>query len=168
MAADKAATLSPKQSPMQKKSFRRATASDAGTVRDITRAAYTKWVAAIGREPKPMTANYEQVVLDHVIDLLEEDGRPIALIEIIPGPSHLLIENIAVLPDRHGEGIGGVLLKQAETIARSLGANELRLYINAKFSTNLSFYAHRGFSEFFREPHAAGGEIVHMKKLVEG
>jgi hypothetical protein len=28
-------------------------------VRDITRAAYTKWVAAIGREPKPMTANYE-------------------------------------------------------------------------------------------------------------
>jgi hypothetical protein len=29
-------------------------------VRDITRAAYTKWVAVIGREPKPMTANYEQ------------------------------------------------------------------------------------------------------------
>jgi hypothetical protein len=29
-------------------------------VRDITRAAYTKWVAAIGREPQPMTANYEQ------------------------------------------------------------------------------------------------------------
>jgi hypothetical protein len=33
-------------------------------------AAYTKWVAAIGREPKPMTANYEQAVIDHVIDLL--------------------------------------------------------------------------------------------------
>jgi hypothetical protein len=29
-------------------------------VRDITRAAYTKWVAVIGREPKPMTANCEQ------------------------------------------------------------------------------------------------------------
>ena len=153
---------------MQKKSFRRATASDAGTVRDITRAAYTKWVAAIGREPKPMTANYEQAVLDHVVDLLQEDGRPIALIEIIPGPSHLLIENIAVLPDRHGEGIGGVLLEHAETIARSHGVNELRLYTNAKFSTNLSFYVHRGFSEFLREPHAAGGETVHMKKLVEG
>ena len=115
-----------------------------------------------------MTANYEQAVADHVIDLFEEGGRPIGLIEVIPRPSHLLIENVAVLPDRHGEGIGGVLLKQAETIARSLGANELRLYTNAKFSTNLSFYAHRGFSEFFREPHAAGGEIVHMKKLVEG
>jgi len=83
---------------MQKKSFRRATASDAGTVRDVTRAAYAKQVAAIGREPKQMTANDEQAVPDHAIDLLEEDRRPIALIEIIPSPSHLLIENIAVLP----------------------------------------------------------------------
>lgn len=58
----------------------------------------------IGREPKPMTANYEQAAADHVIDLVEEDGRPIALIEVIPRPSHLLIENVAVLPDRHGEG----------------------------------------------------------------
>lgn len=115
-----------------------------------------------------MTANYEQAVRDHVIDLLEEDGRPIALIEIIPKPSHLLIENIAVLPERHREGIGGVLLKQAETIARPLGVNELRLYTNAKFSTNLSFYARRGFSEFLREPHVAGGEIVHMRKIDRG
>jgi hypothetical protein len=60
MTADKAAILS----PMQKKSLRRATASDAGTVRDITRGAYAKQVAAIGREPKPMTANDEQAVLD--------------------------------------------------------------------------------------------------------
>jgi GNAT superfamily N-acetyltransferase len=122
----------------------------------------------IGREPKSMTANYELAVRDHVIDLLEEAGRRIALIEIIPRPPHLLIENIAVLPETHGEGIGGVLLKQAETIARSLGVNELLLYINAKFSTNLSFYAKRGFSEFLREPHIAGGEIVHMKKSIEG
>jgi GNAT superfamily N-acetyltransferase len=151
---------------MQKRSFRRATPADAGTVRDITRAAYAKWVAVIGREPKPMTANYDAAVAAHIVDLLEEDGRPIALIEIIPNPSYLLIENVAVRPERHGEGIGGVLLERAETIARSLSVNELRLYTNAKFSTNLSFYAHCGFGEFSREPHAAGGEIVHMKKLI--
>ena len=93
-------------------------------------------------------------MLDRVIDLLEEDGRPIALIEIIPSPSQLLIENIAVLPDRYGEGIGEMLLEPAETIARSLGVNELRvnewrLYTDAKFSTNLSFYARRGFLSIF-------------------
>ena len=115
-----------------------------------------------------MTANYEEAVRHHVIDLLEEEGRPIALIEMIPGPSHLLIENIAVLPERYGEGIGGMLLTQAETIARSFGVNELRLYTNAQFVSNLSFYAHRSFVEFLREPHSAGGEIVHMKKSLEG
>jgi GNAT superfamily N-acetyltransferase len=113
-----------------------------------------------------MTANYEQAVADHIIDLLEEGGRPIALIEVIPKPSHLLIENVAVLPDRHGNGIGGLLLERAETIARSFGLSELRLYTNATFSTNISFYARRGFEEFLCEPHAAG-EVVHMKKSVE-
>jgi GNAT superfamily N-acetyltransferase len=152
---------------MKKRSFRRATPADAGTVRDITRAAYAKWVAVIGREPKPMSADYDKAVAAHVIDLLEEDGRPIALIEIIPKLSHLLIENIAVRPERHGEGIGGMLLERAQTIARSLSVNELRLYANAKFATNLSFYARRGFVEFLREPHVAGGEIVHMKKSIE-
>jgi hypothetical protein len=43
----------------------------------------------------------------------------------------------------------------------------LRLYTNALFSANISFYAHRGFEEFLREPHAAGGEVVHMKKTIE-
>ena len=114
-----------------------------------------------------MTANYEQAVAEHVIDLLEQRGRPIALIEMILQPSHLLIENVAVLPDRHGEGIGGSLLKRADAVARSLGVSELRLYTNALFSANISFYAHRGFEEFLREPHAAGGEVVHMKKTVE-
>jgi GNAT superfamily N-acetyltransferase len=152
---------------MQKQSFRRATSADASTVREITRAAYTKWVAVIGREPRPMTANYEQAVIDHVIDLLEEDGRPIALIELIPEPSHLLIENVAVLPDWQGRGIGTVLLGHAETVARSLQLNEMRLYSNALFLTNISFYAHRGFSEFLREQHAKWGGVVHMKKSVE-
>ena len=114
-----------------------------------------------------MTANYEQAVIDHIIDILEEGGRPIALIEVVAEPSYLLIENVAVLPDWHGKGIGGVLLERAETIARSLRLNELRLYTNAMFATNIAFYAHRGFSEFLREQHAPLGVVVHMKKSIE-
>ena len=156
---------------MNKQSFRRATPADADTVRDITHAAYTKWIAVIGRKPKPMTADYDKAVVNNVIDLLEEDGRPIALIEMIPelsfDPAHLLIENIAVMPERHGEGIGTVLLERAQTIARAFGVNEMRLYFNAKFAANHLFYARRGFVEFTREPHPAGGEIVHMKKSLE-
>ena len=157
---------------MNKHSFRRATAADAATVRDITHAAYAKWIAVIGRKPKPMTVDYDKAVVKNVIDLLEEDGRPIALIEMIPElssePAHLLIENIAVMPQRHGEGIGSVLLKRAHSVGRSFGAKELRLYFHEKFVANHLFYARRGFVEFARELHPAGGEIVHMKKSIEG
>lgn len=152
--------------PIQKQ-FRRATSADASTVRETTRAAYTKWVAVIGREPKPMMANYEQAVIDHIIDLLEMDARPVGLVEVTPQSSHLLIENVAVLPDWHGKGVGGSFFERAETIARSLRLNELRLYTNAMFATNISFYAHRGFAEFLREQDARWGGVVHMRKAVE-
>ncbi len=40
---------------------------------------------------------------------------PVALIEVIPQATHLLIENIAVLPNQQGKGLGDLLLNHAET-----------------------------------------------------
>ena len=42
--------------------IRRAGPSDALAVRELTRQAYAKWVPVIGREPTPMTADYERIV----------------------------------------------------------------------------------------------------------
>ena len=146
--------------------MRRATLADAPAVRDLTRAAYAKWIPLIGREPKPMTADYERAVVDHIIDLYEDNNLPVALIEVMPQASCLLIENIAVHPSQQGKGLGDLLLSHAETIARSLHLNELQLYTNAAFSSNIEFYARRGFQEFHREPFPAGGVTVHMKKMI--
>jgi GNAT superfamily N-acetyltransferase len=66
-----------------------------------------------------MTADYERAVADHIIDLWEEGGQLLALIEMIPAQDHLLIENIAVRPDQQGKGLGGKLLHHAEGIARA-------------------------------------------------
>ena len=149
---------------MQQMFFRRASTADIGEVRELTRTAYAKWIPLIGREPMPMTADYTKAVAEHIIELYEQNGRLIGLIEVIPTPSHLLVENIAVLPAMQGNGIGDQLLRHAETVARSLQLPELRLYTNSAFATNLSFYQRRGFQEFRREPLATGGEVVHMKK----
>jgi len=146
--------------------IRRATPADATTIRDLTRLAYAKWVPLIGREPRPMTVNYDRAVIDHVIDLYEIDGKVVALVEVVPQAQHLLIENIAVRPDYQGRRIGDFLLDQAETIARSLHLAELRLYTNAAFISNIEFYARRGFQEFHREPFPAGGVTVYMKKMI--
>jgi GNAT superfamily N-acetyltransferase len=146
--------------------FRRASAADAAAVRALTRAAYVKWVALIGREPKPMTADYDHAVRAHMIDLYERGGDLLGLVEIIPQPDHLLIENIAVRPDQQGKGLGDILLAHAEDCARSLGLGEVRLYTNAMFAANLAFYAKRGYAEFRRETLAPGAVAVHMRKPI--
>jgi N-acetylglutamate synthase-like GNAT family acetyltransferase len=144
--------------------FRRATLADAAEVRALTRAAYDKWVSLIGREPKPMTADYEAAVVEHLVDLYESDGRLLGLVEMIPQPDHLLIENLAVHPSCQGKGLGDLLLKRAEERAGSLGLSETRLYTNEKFAANLAFYAKRGYSEFFRETFPTGAVAIHMRK----
>jgi hypothetical protein len=54
--------------------IRSATPADAAAIRNIVRAAYAKWVPALGREPLPMQADYERAVREHQIDLLYIDG----------------------------------------------------------------------------------------------
>src|SRR5947207_6523953 len=103
---------------MQTSQLRRATSADVANVQALTRSAYAKWVSLIGREPMPMTADYDRAVADHIIDLWEEHGQLLALIEAIPASDHLLIENIAVRPDQQGKGLGGKLLHHAEELAR--------------------------------------------------
>jgi hypothetical protein len=76
--------------------FRRAGATDAIAVRALTRAAYAKWIPIIGREPKPMGADYDVAVRDHLVDLLIDGENLLGLIEMIPNGDHLLIENVAV------------------------------------------------------------------------
>ena len=64
-------------------SLRRAEPADASAVRELTRAAYAKWVPVAGCEPLPMTADYDQAVKRHLIDLYEEGGELHALIETV-------------------------------------------------------------------------------------
>jgi GNAT superfamily N-acetyltransferase len=115
-----------------------------------------------------MTADYDRAVVEHIIDLLEEDGQLLALIETVPKNDHLLIENIAVRPDQQGKGFGGRLLTHAEDLARSLGFEEIELYTNSAFASNLAFYAKRGFEERRRGTIVPGTMTVFMTKRISG
>ena len=114
----------------------------------------------------PMTADYDHAVRAHWVDLYEEDGELIALIETIPQDDHLLIENVAVRPDRHNAGLGDALMRHAGALAREAGLTELRLYTNGAFARNLAFYAKRGFTEISREPSKLGGTLVRFHRLL--
>ena len=145
--------------------MRRAVASDAPAVRALTREAYAKWVPLIGREPKPMTADYEEAVRKHRIDLLHLEGALAALIETIAEADHLLIENVAVSPAFQGRGLGRKLMAHAEQLAASAGYREVRLYTNKLFAENVQLYSQLGY-QVDREEEFTGGIVVHMSKSV--
>ena len=147
--------------------LRRATSVDAALVRDLVRAAYAKWVPLLGREPKPMTADYDAAVRDHVVDLLRLNGEAAALIEMEPENDHLLVVNVAVSPDHQGLGYGRALLAHAEEFALSLGLKELRLYTSVHLTENVKLYERVGYKvdrEEEASPHL--GVFVYMSKHI--
>lgn len=145
--------------------LRQAVTSDAEAIRRLVRNAYAKWVPLIGREPLPMSADYEAALKMHRFDLLVEDDELGGLIETIRKSDHLLIENIAVTPECQGRGYGRMLMDHAEWLAASRGYSEIKLYTNKAFTENLTFYSKLGY-RVEREEAFMGGICVHMNKRV--
>ena len=147
--------------------LRQALASDAPAIRELTRSAYAKWVPLIGREPKPMTADYAAAVGKHRFDLLYVEGTLAALIETIREADHLLVENVAVSPSFQGRGLGRKLMAHAETLAAASGYGEIRLYTNQRFAENIELYRKLGY-RLDREEVLSIGTVVHMSKRLAG
>ncbi len=146
--------------------LRRGVSADAAELRRLTRAAYAKWVPLIGREPKPMGADYEAAVGNHRFDLLYLDGVLAGLVETIDEGDSLLVENVAVDPDFQGRGLGSKLMAHAEDVARSLGHAKITLYTNQRFTQNIQLYLRLGYSLDREEEIGAGIVRVHMSKVL--
>lgn len=145
--------------------LRRAAPADAGAVRDLTRAAYAKWVPVLGREPKPMTADYDVAVRNHFVDMLHLDGELAALIVMHPEADHLLIVNVAVSPNHQCRGYGRALLIHAEEVARFFGLEEMRLYTSVHLTENVKLYQRMGYKVDREEEISSHlGVFVYMSK----
>ncbi|WP_433474523.1 GNAT family N-acetyltransferase [Spirillospora sp. CA-142024] len=141
--------------------IRPATQADRPRIETIVEAAYTPWAELIGARPIPMDADYgAQIGAGQVF--VTGDG-PDGLIVLIPEDGTLLIENVAVAPDRHGQGIGRALLSFAEQHARTLTLPRMRLYTNELMTTNIALYERLGYRETSRED-IGGRYVVHMAK----
>ncbi len=126
--------------------IRPATAADAEAMSRIAVRAYGGYEELVGGRPHPMDDDYGEKVRQGLA-FVAEDGAVVGLLVLFPGDDHLLIENVAVDPDRQGEGIGRALLDRAESCALELRLPMLRLYTNAAMTRNLEMYGRLGYGE---------------------
>ena len=146
--------------------IRRAEPQHRAAVEAIVDAAYSVYVERIGKPPGPMLDDYARLIVECAVSVIEEpDGTIAALIVLLAKPDHLLLDNIAVRPDRQGHRIGRRLVAFAESEARRLGYGELRLYTHAMMTENIALYTRLGFVETGRG-REAGYERVFMRKPI--
>ena len=143
--------------------LRRATAADVPGIAAVTDAAYAPYIERIGRKPRPMTSDHAAAVGEHEVWLLDDGGDTIAVLELIDHDDHLWIENVAVMPQYQGGGLGRRLLDHAESLARARRRREVRLETNEHFTEDLAIYGKRGFEETDRIPRD-GTDVVQLRK----
>jgi GNAT superfamily N-acetyltransferase len=146
--------------------IRCARPADRAPIERIVRAAYGIYVERIGKPPGPMLDDYTALISDGRVSVLEEADRTMAaIIVLLPEPDHLLLDNIAVRPDRQGQGLGRRLIAFAEEQARRLGHSEVRLYTHEKMTENIALYTRLGFVETGRGQKAGYDRVFMTKRL---
>ncbi|HXV42129.1 MAG TPA: GNAT family N-acetyltransferase [Anaerolineae bacterium] len=146
--------------------IRRALPIDAEIVAAITAAAYAKYVPRLGREPQPMSADYNQMLAEHPVWLLCLGDQPAGLLVLMRAPDHLLIYNVAVSPAYQKQGLGRQLLAWAEKEAHEEGYSLIRLYTNEMMTENIALYQRCGYAEVARESYM-GSILIHMAKRLD-
>jgi len=144
---------------------RPASISDLNAIAQIVAAAYAKYIDRIGKAPGPMLDAYSVHIRNHRAWVIECDGMVAGLIVLLSENDHLLLDNAAVDPARHGRGIGRTLMRFAEREASRRGYSELRLYTHVTMAENLAMYPALGWQETGRGEQA-GYQRVFFKKLV--
>ncbi len=144
--------------------IRPARPADAEAIDALVQRAYRPYVARIGGRPRPMDDDYTEKVAQGSLFVLE-DGGAVGAMELVEKGDHLLIENVAVEPARHGEGLGGALLEFAEDRARAAGLDLIRLYTNAAMTENLAIYSHLGYREEERRTDNGFERVFLAKRL---
>jgi len=145
--------------------IRPACVSDLPAMTQIVAEAYSKYIARIGKAPGPMLDDYPSHVRNHMAWVVQCDGAIAGLIVVLPAEDHLLLNNIAVDPARHGRGIGRALMAFAEQEAARRGYREVRLYTHEKMTENLVMYPALGWQETGRGEQA-GYQRVFFRKSV--
>ena len=144
----------------------KATADDAPQITACVQAAYQHYIKTLGVKPGPMLDDYAEMVADHSVWVMRDNGRVIALLVLIDKPEMMLLDNVAVHPDYQGLKLGKRFMAYAEEIGKEREYTAIQLYTHEHMIKNQQIYAKLGYVEFARI-HEKGLNRVYMKKPLE-
>ena len=112
-----------------------------------------------------MLDDYPRRIADGQVWVLDDAGGVVGVLVLEETPDAFLLDNIAVMPDRHGEGLGRLLLEFAEAEAKRRGWDEIRLYTNALMTENIELYARIGYVETERMTEKGFDRVYMVKRF---
>lgn len=151
---------------MKIKPIRPAQPTEQKAVVACVRAAYSKYVVRMNREPAPMHADYATLIKKGVVYVLADGDVIQGVLVMMPEKKYMFVENVAVDPRFQRQGLGLVLMTFVEQQARNEQLNEIRLYTNELMTENLHFYHKLGFEEESRQVQD-GYHRVFLRKVLK-
>ena len=142
--------------------IRSALRADSGGLKPCMASAYAGYQKRLGGMLlPPMELDYSREIRDFPVWVAECENRGIGGLIMIFEDNHALLSNVAVHPEFQGIGLGGGLMKFAETKAKQQNYSELRLTTHVLLNENISLYHHLGWMETSRDDTR-----VYMKKHI--
>jgi GNAT superfamily N-acetyltransferase len=145
--------------------IRLAYPQDLPAVEAIVRAAYSRYIPLVGQKPGPMLDDYSALIAEWRVHVLVAENEVAGILVLLPDDGAMLLDNVAVHPDRHGRGYGRALIAFAERVARERGFKAIRLYTNEAMIENVDLYARLGFVETHRGEEKGFRRIYMTKAL---
>jgi len=138
--------------------MRRAEARDSEPLSECIDAAYSIYASRISDLPG-VSEGISQAIEKHRVWVAEIERNIVGGIILIARDAFMLLENVAVHPERAGLGIGRALMVRAEADCSELGLSEMRLSTHKDMPENVGLYEHLGWRETGRSENK-----VHMSK----
>jgi ribosomal protein S18 acetylase RimI-like enzyme len=145
--------------------IRIARPGDLSAVEAIVKAAYSHYIARIGKPPGPMLDDYGALIRERRVNVFERDGIVKGVLVLIPEEGAMLLDNVAVAPDAQGTGVGKKLLEFAEESARRAGYRSIRLYTHVTMTENIALYSRVGYVETHRGEEKGFSRVYMTKAL---
>lgn len=139
--------------------------TDLEAIQLCARKAYAPYIMRMDREPAPMHADFTGQIAKGQVDIATCDSQFAGYVVFYANGDHIHLENVAVLPEYRGCGIGKQLIEHVERTARKAGYRTVELYTNEAMTENLVMYPRIGYIEVDRRREAGFNRVFFRKQV---